>query len=621
MLRLATVVCQAAVIVLCVCAAHAADIVLKQEADGSVTVTTPIYTARIDNDGNLAELTVKGAPSFTHHFGNPDETPDPKPSVVIDEAVVTVRSGKMFMEWTFGEDTIAFVSEGYRFICMMDKSIKMLTAPGGGGDAIGKHFEATSSIVLANDLVISFDNGIHSHHDQLWPRIYTAEGKPAGSRYENTLRLGSVADAGQVLSGIVIQAEGDDDSSLRTGGNETALGLVHFPAPVPAAFSFTQTNHGGVPLEIEYRISAKDHYAAGREVFAETRKATLGAAESRKDNLEISGLEPGFYYLSISAWLVGKRLNETRQTFTVNLPSYKPALTRPNDFEEFWRARDAELAATPMNARLEKVSHPDNPDVCYHVKIDMPGNWTLECLYEVPSDLDPTKPAMIGDNWLSNFPKSIEAAGAADWKASSTWRTPFKVPHLMVGEPEDSTFTRWNSAADNNLLQSIMAYMRAVDFLNERPEVTPGRVMVNGSSRGGPLAFVTLACRADKLCGGWSMVPTSAGLSWTDRPYQGWGMPNGHDPKNPGKVAALAAMAVYVDPVNHAPDVRLPFVACWGATDDLSPPQGIEAMYVWSPAEWKCITRHGSGHLAGNPFGPQTNALHAHINGEVSVGK
>jgi len=107
---------------------------------------------------------------------------------------------------------------------------------------------------------------------------------------------------------------------------------------------------------------------------------------------------------------------------------------------------------------------------------------------------------------------------------------------------------------------------------------------------------IAAARRPRNVCGVSAWVHTSAGISWTDKPYLGWGHPGHHNPADPEHVRRWAAMAAYVDPVNHAPDVTCPIWFGWGLDDGLAQPQGIEAMYRHTASQWKRISRDAGGH-------------------------
>ena len=241
-----------------------------------------------------------------------------------------------------------------------------------------------------------------------------------------------------------------------------------------------------------------------------------------------------------------------------------------------------------MNAKVTEIGAADLHGKVYEVQLDMPGNRKqLGCLV-VPDT--PTGPAIFGTLIAAQLQQNV-IAKARD----GSLKMPAGV-EFTTCLPREATYTRWESAEDNNLLDCVQWYLRAVDFLASRPEVTPDRIVVRGTSRSGPLAVITAARRPSNICGVSAFVHTSAGISWTDKPYVAWGLPGGHNAANPDQVSRLAAMAAYVDPVNHAPDVTCPIWFGYGIDDTLSQPQGIEAMYHLCKSKWKRISRDAGGH-------------------------
>ena len=222
---------------LCGAAVCRADVAINQGSDRSVTVRTPVYTATIDAKGNLSELTVKGAKAFTHQFGDPGKPPAEPPSINVVNQMVAVRSGTMRVEWTFGEDTIHFLTEGYNFECLLDPSVKSILAPGGKGGVIGKYNGTAEAVILANDLTVVNSKGwMHAHERRYIPSGYTSGGVKLGSLIEHEMRLGAPAEAAQFLSGIVIAAVGSSFKELLEGGNAGG-GFPHFAKGVPVAFT------------------------------------------------------------------------------------------------------------------------------------------------------------------------------------------------------------------------------------------------------------------------------------------------------------------------------------------------------------------------------------------------
>ncbi len=596
-----------------------AEVAIQQAADRSVTVATSVYTAKIDANGNLAELSVKEAKVFTHSFGDPGRPPAVAPTINVTGQMVAVRAGQARTEWTFGEHRIDVLTEGYNYECRLDPSVKIVLENGGkskpydstpgrtaGGGVIG--------LVLENGLTALAVAGgqpflLHVHSPRLLPNHYTGGfGKP-GDHLEWTWVLGGKPGAAQLITGLEVVGIGADEAMLQAGGNR-GQGIVHFPTAVPVAFRLGQSNQSETEtVKLEYRIEIWDHYLWRMSHFGgvpddaeivrrhrlhdSTHPAELTPGQTAQVTTAPLQLKPGFYYLFIAAWQGDQKLTEIDGIpFTVDLPAYQPITTRPADFDAFWTRQEEKLRQTPLQPQVVRISPAGAAGELYEVTGDMPGGKPFRALYEVPAG-DGTHRYVLLSSQLDHLldQKKLEAA-MPGWKSGAA------MPVLWVGAAEAATFGRWTSAEDNNLLENILIWLRGVDYLKSRPEVQPGSIRLFGASRGGPLVLVTAARRPADIAGAAAHVHTSCGISWTHKPYYGWGLPGGHNARHPAAVEGLAAMAAYVDPVNHAQDIRCPITFAYGIGDwGLSPPEGIEAAYQLCGSAWKRISRDAGGHV------------------------
>ncbi len=583
----------AAVAIAAMASAATAEVTVKKDGD-TVSIAGGNYRAAIDAKGKLT-LAVKDTPALVHVFGTPGKGPKDAPVVNVTNNMVAVRDGNARVEWTFKDEAIVMLTEGYEFECTMDKTVKAIVAAGGKGGPLG-YGGGAIAIVLANDLSIAFTKGMHAHGLRLLPGGYANGGLAKGGLFECEFKLGTPADAVQLLSGVRISAIGHGYGNLNDGGN-TGGGIIHFGKDVKIAFKSAQDNLSGKKMEIEHRLSVLDHYVAGKEVARQTKPAPIEPNAALAIAWEIPALPPGFYYLTISAWRGETKLTETKQTFAVDLANYQHEQTRPADFADFWARQEQKLKDTRANAVVTEIAAKDFAGKAYDVTLDMPGGGKAHGVLIVPARLGPG-PASFGSLISKTLGDIIDQLKAGNYPPADAngRRATLENVQFNVSLPAEATYNKWNSAEDNNLLECIMTYMRAVDFLASRPEVKPGRILVNGASRSGPLAVIIAARRPKSVCGVNAFVHTSAGISWQDKPYLSWGLPNTHKPDNPEHVKRLAEMAAYVDPVNHVTDVTCPIWFGYGVDDTLSQPQGIEAMYHLCPARWKRISRDGGGH-------------------------
>ena len=630
-----------------------AETKIEQAADRSVSVVTPVYTARIDPAGNLAELSVKGAPFATQKFLKPPDASSKAPSPFENASInvagqtVTVRSGEARTEWAFGEDSVKVETEGFPFEFQLDPSAKVALIKDGGAISLAEgkfRGGGVIGLVLGNDLAVQLmghgEGKLISLDDMKWgydpavktsaeglpyrfaiqggrmfPNLYTnGFGKP-GANTRFTLKLGVPSDAAQFVGEVQSAPVGDSMDQLNVGGNQ-GKGVVHFAKGVPIQFQTRQKNLGSKEAAaLEYRWEVYDHFIWGlpflatapadpkdegsHRVVEEKRTVNIPPGGEAVETWTASNLKPGFYYQLLTVWRDGKKISEIPfSPFVVDLPHYVPVTTRPADFAAFWEAQEKLLKETPFNPQLKRLTPEGSPAQLWELTGDMPDGKKLLGLIEIPAGWD-GKNALLTATLQSGYEAVLKSIADGKWESfRGAGRAKSGCLTLTLILPEAAIYTRWTSATDNNLLENIQQWLRGVDYLKSRPDVKPGSIRLFGASRGGPLVLITAARRPKDIAGASAHVHTSCGISWTDKPYSGWGLPGAHNPKNAERVAKLAEISAYVDPVNHAEYIVCPITFGYGISDfGLSPPEGIEAAYALAKSPWKRISRDASGHV------------------------
>lgn len=560
---------------------------IAQAPDRSVTVEARAYTARIDATGNLAEVLVGGAPSIVGGFFREEEgrrVPlDPAPSIRVIDGRVAVRAGPARIEYAFRSDRIDVETDGYPLLFGYDPGVRAVIAPGGGGaPGRGRYHGGSTGLVLGNNLTVVYDLPMHAGPPErrvLVPTAYLDGSRARGATLRFAFTPGRPAGAVQRLGALELLHDAGDAPPDGPGSGNRGRGLVHFADPAAVRFRTVQANGGPEPVRLRYALRVQDHYADAAVEAELEQAATLPAGgEPVAGRWDLPALEPGFHYLRVAAFLDGEEVSSARVTFAVDLPRYRRPLTRPGDFRAFWGRELETLRTRPMEPRLDRAPARDRPGVrAYDLELTGRRGRRYPCRLEVPDGPGP-HPGRV--------------AGQGDGRSvtvSAAW------PGTKTGWPEEATFRRWEGADDNNLLECILLAVRMTDYLRSREDVDG--IYLVGASRTGPIQYVNAALDPRDLVGLDIHVPTSAGIGRRDRPYRGWG----------GKPAGLSLeawtdMARYVDPVNHAPDQRVPFIIAYGVDDDLSPPQGIELMYRLAPAPWKRVSRDAGGHQFSDGF-------------------
>ncbi len=161
-----------------------AEVSVTKTPDGGVEVKTPVYEVSIGKDGSLGTLSVKGAPALAHRFvDQPGDKPFANTVVNVTGSLVAVRSGTARAEWSFAEDEVKLVCEGYNFAGQVDPSVRMTMVTGGKNlpyDAKQYGGGGVMGLVLANDLTAAFSIPMHIQRQRLLPNGYTNGGLKPG---------------------------------------------------------------------------------------------------------------------------------------------------------------------------------------------------------------------------------------------------------------------------------------------------------------------------------------------------------------------------------------------------------------------------------------------------------
>ena len=295
---------------------------IEQAADRSVDVKTGVYSARIDAKGNLVDLTVQGAKAFTHTFGNPGKPPETPPTVTLAGQKVLVQSGDLRVEWTFGEETIIFRTEGYNFECTLDPSVKAAASPASAGP-IDSYAGFSAAVVLANDLTIASQNPMHVQARRYLPHAYLRGVKP-GTLVENELKLGAPASTDQMLGTVQIRPYRANGSPLPVDTKQNLL-ATPLPDSKPQVITLVQRNFGKLPRSLEYRVDVRGQGEGGKEVLSTKSAVTLPGLSAGEEIVSLPALPAGAYALAVSAWDGENKLRESKLSFTVGSAGPVPA--------------------------------------------------------------------------------------------------------------------------------------------------------------------------------------------------------------------------------------------------------------------------------------------------------
>ena len=280
-------------------------------------------------------------------------------------------------------------------------------------------------------------------------------------------------------------------------------------------------------------------------------------------------------------------------------------VVRPPDFDAFWAAIMAEVAAIPLNPTMVHVPLRSTAEVdVYEIGYDSLDGIRITGWYCVPKEayLPPPYPALlIVPGYVSEptLPKSWAKMGyaavgvAPRGKLRSNDRFNPGYPGLLV-----------HNIVDRHTYGYRGFYIdacRAVDFVLTRPEVDGTRIGVHGSSQGGALTITTAALRNDVITCGAAGAPYLCGYmdaaalthSW---PYQEM---NDYLRAYPERAGAMRETLNYYDGINFAPRITAPLLIYIGLGDDVCPPETGYALHAALPGAKELHAYPRSAHDAG----------------------
>ena len=282
--------------------------------------------------------------------------------------------------------------------------------------------------------------------------------------------------------------------------------------------------------------------------------------------------------------------------------SFKPELTRPDDFKEFWKRELDQVRKDPLNIKMTETVDPSKPKPPHRVwEIKYPstdGKTEVWGWYTAPSEASEAKklPAILSipafGGRRGNAPRHADACG------------------LVVGYRGDADnpwpsdwITRGLDKAENSVFRvHYLNLVQAYRFLQTRPEVDLRRVYLQGGSLGGAMSVVLAGLLEKDIAGIVANVPGMDFYFTRDgRPAESsFKQMEQFVAKQPAadRERILRILGYYA-PLNFAPDVTADVLFSCGGKDTLCFPKMVYAVYnhLPGPKEIKFYPEagHGSG--------------------------
>ncbi|MBV9926771.1 MAG: acetylxylan esterase [Acidobacteria bacterium] len=255
----------------------------------------------------------------------------------------------------------------------------------------------------------------------------------------------------------------------------------------------------------------------------------------------------------------------------------QPSAPRPADFDAFWESKIRALKSVPENAVLTP-SDGGRANVDYAViRMDNVGGGHVYGQLAKPKRAGKF-PALVILQWAGG-PYPLQKQWVTD-RAAEGWLAINIEPHdVLPTEPQayyDALPQELKSyqaigredREKSYFLKMYLADYRAVEYVSHRPDWDGRTLVVMGTSMGGQqaLAVAGLHPKVTHV-----VVNEPAGCD-TNGPLHG--RASGY-PNWPADNPQALKTALYFDPVNFAPRIRVPSLVAMGFVDTVTPPVGI----------------------------------------------
>lgn len=322
--------------------------------------------------------------------------------------------------------------------------------------------------------------------------------------------------------------------------------------------------------------------------------------------LPLEKLDPGFYDLQVKLMVDDGQEVKGSTTIGWQVDKIPAAQKVPEGFTEFWHKIEADIRVLPLNLLVEKVqtlrgaeidtynrthaSLPGNYDPegsvsneveVYKISFDSPNGGRVYAWFAKPAGDGPFPGLLVLPGAGNNArPAPVEQARHG-WAALDVQIHGFPVDYPVYPPPASFKPTSPDHHEGFAIYRNALM---AVNALATLPGVNPERLAACGGSQGGRLTVVVTALD-DRVRAGVAAITHYAGIPWVR-----WSA-------EPPKTRLPAAEAdntdvsfdAWYDVANFAPLVKSPMLFNVGLIDRVSPPTGIQKLYLRLPGDKQII--------------------------------
>ena len=304
----------------------------------------------------------------------------------------------------------------------------------------------------------------------------------------------------------------------------------------------------------------------------------------------------------------------------------KPSLPVPDDFDSFWAAQKAALAALPINARLTPVQSPSKTLEAYDLQADCVGAPVSGYFAKPIGAKAKSLPIILLVHGAGVRSSALGAACSFAATGKGMLAMDINAHGIPNGKPDayytdlaNGSLKDYRSVGRESretcyFLGMFLRLVRAIDFLTAQPEWDGRTVIVHGSSQGGAQSLVAagLDSRVTFFAAGVPAMCDHSGI--VAGRVNGWPKLVPIDAKTMKPDANVLQVARYFDAMNFVTRTKAPGIVSVGFIDGTCPPSSVYAAYNNIPTAKQIINDPASGHTVTPKAGTAMRAaIIAHV--------
>jgi cephalosporin-C deacetylase-like acetyl esterase len=335
-----------------------------------------------------------------------------------------------------------------------------------------------------------------------------------------------------------------------------------------------------------------------------------------KDNvatLEAKLDEPAGLLATVTAKVPTTRPVTTLAGALVAPDKIKPSAPPPDDFDHFWKAKLAELAAVPANPVLNAEACDKDGVEYFQLTMDNIRGTHIHGQLARPSTPG-KRPALLMLQYAGVYPlqkKTVTDRAAEGWLALNLSAHDLPIDKSKeyydgLKELADYASIGIGNRDTSYFLRMYLSCYRAVEYLGSRDDWDGKTLVVMGSSQGGMQTLIVASLNPHVTA---AMANVPAGCDNTgpligrEGGWPKWYNRSRATTRSSGDITLDQAMEVgrYYDTVNFVRHIKCPTLMTAGLIDTTCPPAGVLAAYNQISAVKKLVIMERADHL-GHAF-------------------